>query len=72
MSNARVGEIMCRATFRQSLNEGSESIHNFLKDNVRRTIDFLQTDQNRGIDPPPVEKPFAKDATRIDLVPHGV
>ena len=48
-----------------------EQYRYFLKDNVRKTIDFSQTNQNRGIDPPPVEKPFAKDATRIDLVPHG-
>jgi SagB-type dehydrogenase family enzyme len=48
-----------------------EQYRYFLKDNVRKTIDFSQTDQNRGIGPPPIEKPFAKDATRIDLVPHG-
>lgn len=43
----------------------------FLKDTVRKTINFSQTDQSRGIDPPPVEKPFADEATRIGLVPHG-
>jgi hypothetical protein len=48
-----------------------EEYRYFLKDTVRKTIDFSQTDQSRGIDPPPVEKPFAKDATRIDLIPHG-
>jgi len=48
-----------------------EQYRSFLKDTVRKTIDFSQTDQSRGIDPPPVEKPFAKDATRIGLVPHG-
>lgn len=41
----------------------------FLKDNVRQTIDFYNTDQNRGIAPPPIEKPFSPDAKRIDLVP---
>ncbi|MBN2538647.1 MAG: SagB/ThcOx family dehydrogenase [Deltaproteobacteria bacterium] len=48
-----------------------EQYRYFLKDTVRKTIDFSQTDQNRGIGPPPVEKPFANDATRIGLVPHG-
>lgn len=41
----------------------------FLKDTVRQTIDFHNTDQNRGIAPPPVEKPFPSDAKRLDLVP---
>jgi SagB-type dehydrogenase family enzyme len=48
-----------------------EHYRSFLKDTVRKTIDFSQTDQSRGIDPPPVEKPFAKEATRISLTPHG-
>ena len=48
-----------------------EQYRYFLKDTVRKTIDFSQTDQNRGIGPPPVEKPFAKDATRIKLVSRG-
>jgi len=41
----------------------------FLKDSVRQTIDFHNTDQNRGIAPPPIEKPFPPDAKRTDLVP---
>jgi len=41
----------------------------FLKDTVRQTIDFYNTDQNRGIAPPPIEKPFPSDAKLIDLVP---
>ena len=41
----------------------------FLKDTVRQTIDFYNTDQNRGIAPPPIEKPFPPDSKRIDLVP---
>jgi SagB-type dehydrogenase family enzyme len=44
---------------------------NFLKDSIRKTINFRDTDQNRGIAPPPIEKPYAADATRIDLVPDG-
>jgi SagB-type dehydrogenase family enzyme len=41
----------------------------FLKDSVRQMIDFHNTDQSRGIAPPPIEKPFSPDAKRIDLVP---
>lgn len=40
----------------------------FLKDTIRRSVDFSQTDQSRGVPPPPVEKPFAPDAVRVDLV----
>ncbi len=40
----------------------------FLKDTVRRTIDFAMTDQNNGVAAPPLEKPFPADARRIDLV----
>ena len=45
-----------------------EQYRYFLKDSVRLTIDFRQTDQNRGVPPPPIEKPFALDSKRIDLV----
>ena len=47
-----------------------EEYRSFLKNNVRLTLDFSQTDQNRGISPPPIEKPFAADSKRIDLVAH--
>lgn len=40
----------------------------FLKDTVRKTIDFRQTDQNLGLPPPPLEKPYSKEKKRIDLV----
>ncbi len=43
----------------------------FLKDTIRKTLDFSQTDQSKGLPPPPVEKPFSPDATRIDLVARG-
>jgi len=43
----------------------------FLKDTVRLTIDFSLTDQSRGVAPPPIEKPYAADGERIDLVPIG-
>ncbi|MBM4323400.1 MAG: SagB/ThcOx family dehydrogenase [Deltaproteobacteria bacterium] len=39
----------------------------FLKDSIRKRVDFSQTDQNRGIDPPPIEKSYPADALRIDL-----
>jgi SagB-type dehydrogenase family enzyme len=39
----------------------------FLKDNIRKVVDFSQTDQNRGIAPPPLEKPFSPEANRMDL-----
>src|SRR4030042_2191761 len=43
----------------------------FLKDSVRKKVDFSRTDQNRGIDPPPIEKPYPTDALRIDLPKPG-
>jgi hypothetical protein len=43
----------------------------FLKDSVRLTIDFSRTDQNKGVSPPPVEKPFEKNKERIDLITKG-
>src|SRR5512139_4270317 len=33
----------------------------FLKDIIRKRIDFSETDQNRGVAPPPIEKPFPPD-----------
>lgn len=46
-----------------------ENYRYFLKDSIRKTIDFSQTDQNRRVAPPPVEKPYNSTAERIDLVP---
>ena len=48
-----------------------EQYRSFLKDTIRKRIDFSQTDQNRGINPPPIEKPFPADAVRIDLSRDG-
>jgi SagB-type dehydrogenase family enzyme len=42
----------------------------FLKDSIRKGIDFSQTDQYRGIAPPPIEKPYPKESKRITLPPH--
>ena len=45
-----------------------DEYRNFLKDTIRQRIDFRHTDQSKGIAPPPVEKPYAADSYRIDLV----
>jgi len=45
----------------------TEDARDFLKDTIRRQIDFSQTDQSRGVPPPPIEKPGAPSAPRIDL-----
>lgn len=41
-----------------------------LTDRVRLEIDFRNTRQNRGMAPPPLQKPVPEDAERIDL-PDG-
>jgi SagB-type dehydrogenase family enzyme len=41
----------------------------FLKDSVRKRIDFSRTDQSLGVPPPPVEKSYSADAERIALIP---
>jgi len=41
----------------------------FLKDSIRLMIDFHQTDQNRGIAPPAIEKPVSEERSIVDLVP---
>jgi SagB-type dehydrogenase family enzyme len=35
---------------------------------VRQKIDFSLTDQRKGMSPPPIEKPYAADSERIDLI----
>jgi SagB-type dehydrogenase family enzyme len=42
----------------------------FLKDSIRQQIDFSQTDQSRGLPPPPRQAPCPPDAVRVDL-PDG-
>ncbi len=39
----------------------------FLKDTIRKHIDFSQTDQSRGVEIPPIEKPCSPDTRRINL-----
>ena len=40
----------------------------FLRDSLRKTIDFSTTDQSAGIPPPPIEKGCSAGAARIDLI----
>ena len=39
----------------------------FLKDSLRLQIDFSQTDQHRGVAPPPLQKPPAAGQALIPL-----
>jgi SagB-type dehydrogenase family enzyme len=43
----------------------------FLKDNIRKRINFSHTDQNQGVPAPPIEKPYPAEARRIDLIRPG-
>jgi SagB-type dehydrogenase family enzyme len=40
----------------------------FLKDSIRKTIDFSKTHQSQGVTPPPIEKPYSADSERIKLI----
>lgn len=44
-----------------------QQFRNFLKDNVRQVIDFSQTDQNKGLPAPPIQKAIDSDIPVIDL-----
>jgi SagB-type dehydrogenase family enzyme len=44
-----------------------EQYRTFLMDTIRKRIDFSQTDQSRGVHPPPIEKPYPVDAVLLDL-----
>jgi SagB-type dehydrogenase family enzyme len=48
-----------------------EQLRYFLKDSIRQQVDFTATDQQLGVSPPPIEKPFAADARRIELARPG-
>jgi len=41
----------------------------FLKDSVRKKVDFSRTDQSLGVPPPPIEKAYSPDAELISLIP---
>jgi SagB-type dehydrogenase family enzyme len=45
----------------------TEQYRYFLKDTIRKSIDFRNTDQHRGVPVPPIEKPYDSDARRIQL-----
>lgn len=49
--------------------EAKDRFRYFLKDTVRQVVDFRATDQNRGVAPPPLEKPIPAGAQLFDLVP---
>lgn len=40
----------------------------FLKDSIRKKIDFSKTDQSQGRNAPPIEKPYSPDSKRIKLI----
>ncbi|EKQ55711.1 MAG: SagB-type dehydrogenase [Methanobacterium sp. Maddingley MBC34] len=40
----------------------------FLKDSLRKTIDFSKTDQSQGVTVPPIEKSYAPDSKKIELI----
>ncbi|MCU0599713.1 MAG: SagB/ThcOx family dehydrogenase [Desulfobacterales bacterium] len=44
---------------------------NFLKDSIRKRIDFSKTDQNRGVPVPPIETPYPAEVVKIDLPKPG-
>jgi len=48
-----------------------ENYRNYLKDSIRKTIDFSTTEQSRGIKPPPAEKPCNPEDKRINLITPG-
>ena len=48
-----------------------EELRYFLKDLIRKEIDFSRTDQHQGVRPPLTEKPAPKDAVKIDLPAPG-
>ncbi|MFP5257909.1 MAG: SagB/ThcOx family dehydrogenase [Acidobacteriota bacterium] len=43
----------------------------FLKDTIRKMVDFSQTAQNRGLPPPPLQKPYPAGAELIPLARPG-
>ncbi|MFH1615741.1 MAG: SagB/ThcOx family dehydrogenase [Planctomycetota bacterium] len=51
--------------------ESMEQYRQFLKTNNWRRLQGIQTDQNRGIAAPAVQKPYAEDAELFDLVGPG-
>lgn len=50
------------------MDEEMRRYRNFLKDSIRKTIDFSLTDQSRGVAPPPLQKPYSPDSKRLKLM----
>jgi SagB-type dehydrogenase family enzyme len=48
-----------------------DTFREFVKADIHNTIDFSKTDQNRGIEAPPIQKPYPPEAKRINLVKPG-
>lgn len=44
-----------------------EHFRSFLKDSIRKKINFAFTDQNKGVPAPPMEKPITEEQVIIDL-----
>jgi SagB-type dehydrogenase family enzyme len=45
----------------------TEQYRYFLKDTIRKSINFRSTDQHNGVPVPPIEKPYDSNAPRIPL-----
>jgi SagB-type dehydrogenase family enzyme len=43
----------------------------FLKDSIRKTIDFSKTDQSMGLPPPTIEKPYKSNQDLVALTPFS-
>jgi len=48
-----------------------QQYRHFLKDSIRKTIDFSKTDQSLGIPPPPIEKSYKSNQDLIPLTSSG-
>lgn len=48
--------------------EKAKRLRYFLKDDIRQETDFYQTDQSKGLPPPPIEKPALAEALKVDLL----
>lgn len=48
--------------------EKTKRLRYFLKDDIRQETDFYNTDQNKGLAPPPIEKAVRSGALKIDLL----
>lgn len=47
---------------------GLEQYRYFLKDSIRKNIDFSKTGQSQGFPPPPIEKPHRNDQKTVPLL----